>query len=102
MLPLAEGIRVKSCCRQNVTRAGKNAPRPASRSRGGQTIGWIVPGATLILLPKCPLCLAAYVTLFSGIGITVAGASFLRTSLQMLSVAALLYLLIKHLRRRNN
>ncbi len=66
--------------------------------RGGEAAGWIVPGATLILLPKCPVCVAGYVALFSGIGISAAGAGRLRTSLLIVCVAALLWVAAKRLR----
>ncbi len=76
------------------------ARRPASRwRRGGEAAGWIVPSATLIFLPKCPICVAAYVALFSGVGISMGTASTLRTSLLALSVTALVFLTWKHLRR---
>jgi hypothetical protein len=57
-------------------------------------IGWIIPSATLVLLPKCPICLAGYVALFSGVGISVASASVL-----VVSVSALVFLTVKYLRR---
>ena len=53
----------------------------------------------LVLLPKCPVCVAMYVTLFSGIGISLASATILRASLLILCVAALLYLALKRLCR---
>lgn len=86
---------------QIATRGRNNAHRPASRwRRGGEAAGWLISGVTLVLLPKCPLCVAAYVALFSGISISVAAASTLRTSLLVMSVTALLFLILKHLRRQ--
>jgi len=85
------------CC-QFATRDSDNAPRPLSCwRRGGEIAGWIVPSATLFLLPKCPVCVAMYVALFSGVGISVASAAHLRTSLLVLCVAVLVGLALKHL-----
>jgi hypothetical protein len=92
-------VNTRLCC-QFATRDRGNIPRPASRwQRGGTIVGWIVPSATLVLLPKCPICVAAYVALFSGVGISVASASHLRISLLILCLAALLCLALKHLCR---
>lgn len=70
--------------------------KPAGRAGG--IAGWLIPGATLALLPKCPMCVAAYVALL-GISLPVAAASHLRTALLALCVIALCYMAIKHLRR---
>jgi hypothetical protein len=49
----------------------------------------ILPAAALLLLPKCPLCLAAWLTLATGIGFSAAAASWLRAAIVLLSFAAL-------------
>ena len=89
----------RPCC-HSATRDREHAPRPASRwRRGAEIAGWIIPSATLVLLPKCPVCVALYVALFSGIGLSLASASIVRTSLLILCVAALFYLTLKRLCR---
>jgi hypothetical protein len=50
-------------------------------------------------MPKCPVCLAAYIALVSGIGISVTSAAYLGTSLLALSATTLLYLSLKYLCR---
>ncbi len=49
-----------------------------------EVAGWIVPSTILALIPKCPACLAAYIALWSGIGLSLSAAMYLRTSLLVL------------------
>lgn len=78
-------------CSRIAARHRDGTSRHPSRSRRFSEIaGWIVPGVTLVLLPKCPVCVAAYVALISGVGISVASASRLRLLLLVGSVAILL------------
>lgn len=61
--------------------------------QGRPKTGWvsaILSGAALVCMPKCPLCLAAYVALFTGAGLSVEKASHLRTALLAVCGAALL------------
>jgi hypothetical protein len=87
------------CC-QAGPQGRDDAPQPPSRWRRGREIaGWILPSATLALLPKCPACVVAYVALATGLGISMKTAATLRTLLVMLCLASLVFLAAKGWRR---
>jgi hypothetical protein len=92
-------VNTHDCC-QIETSGSNSARRPTSRLRRGREIGgWIVPGAILALLPKCPACLAAYVAMGTGVWLSVSTATHLRAALLILCIASLLYLAVRHLGR---
>ena len=95
-------MKTRHChCQKSAPETGANnvLPPTSRRRRGGEIAGWIIPGITLVLMPKCPICVAAYVALFTGVSISFASASHLRTSLQVLCIATLLFLVMRRLYR---
>ncbi|PSL34844.1 hypothetical protein [Chitinophaga ginsengisoli] len=75
--PAEEGMRGKEASVTTV---------PASKSEGifrrtARFIKPVLPAFLLALVPKCPFCLAAYIALGTGIGLSVASAKLLYISL---------------------
>jgi hypothetical protein len=78
-----------SCCKQNSNTAV--ARQSWARTVGG-AMSWIIPSIVLAAMPKCPLCLAAYVALLTGCGLSLAAASFAWWFVAAGCVAVLVYL----------
>jgi hypothetical protein len=90
-------VNTHHCC-QIKAQADDKARQPGSRLRhGGEIAGWIVPSVTLALVPKCPVCLAAYVALATGIGISLPAATYLRAMLVVLCLASLVFITARRL-----
>jgi hypothetical protein len=77
------------CCQRKL-RTSDDVPQQNTwlrRSRG--VAGWLVPGALLALMPKCPLCLAGYLALCSGITLSYSSAHILMRTLTTLCIGTL-------------
>ena len=92
------------CCRTH----DRPAPPGNPGASGGRTTWphrlatltqWAVPVTVLTLVPKCPACVAAYVLLFSGIGLSLPAAAAIRWMMLALSIGALIYLMCRTARR---
>jgi hypothetical protein len=92
-------VSTHGCCHAPAA-AGGAGSRLARRCLG--VVGWAVPGTVLALMPKCPACLAAYVALGTGIGLSVPAAGHVRTALIVLSASLLALLAARRLRRTFN
>ena len=91
--PRGAGARVNCPC---------EAARSSSRRRTWrlfEAAGCVMPGAMILLLPKCPACLAAWLALATGVGLSVPAAGIVRTLLLLLSLAPLILLAVRPLLR---
>ncbi|HWB13237.1 MAG TPA: hypothetical protein VG826_28685 [Pirellulales bacterium] len=64
-----------------------------------EVLVWVFPGAVFVLVPKCPVCLAAHVTLWTGLGLSLSAAAWLRWVLLLACAASLVFLIAKRLPR---
>jgi hypothetical protein len=83
----------EQCC-MGGTASRRLAPR-LSRAAAS-----ILPGAVLVLLPKCPMCLAAWLTVVTGVGFSAASAAWVRGMLVIFWVAAVALAAAQIVRRR--
>jgi len=82
------------CC--DAASGAKTATWPR-RVREG--LAWILPSAILVLVPKCPACLAAHVALWTGLGLSLSTAAYVRWTLLLVGIASLLFLVVTRLNR---
>ncbi len=76
-----------NCCHTGRER------RPRRRWWSGVS-GCVGSGALLVLLPKCPMCIAAYVALWMGAGAAMPIATRLRPLLEVVFVASAVLLIV--------
>ena len=87
-----------ACCCQRKPRAEDTARRqrtPLRRVR--EAANWILPGALLALLPKCPMCLAAYVALGTGLTLSYSSAHILLRALTVLCLGTLALCIVRRM-----
>jgi len=89
----------RSCCRRSESNGTPNRRQPSPKRRAAEIAGGVASSIALIAMPKCPACLAAYVALWTGLGLSLAAATFLRSSLLIMCVASLVYVTFGILRR---
>ena len=77
------------CC------AGRKTSGPMRKVKS--ILAWLLPSAVLVLMPKCPACVAAYVVLWTGLGVSLTAAVWLRWGLLFLCAGSLLFLIVKRI-----
>lgn len=89
------------CCGSHRTAAAHRidgCARELAWRRRLDSAGWLVSVSTLAILPKCPACLAMYVAVGTGFGISVSTARYFRLTLIILCVASLVFIAARHVR----
>jgi hypothetical protein len=76
-----------------------NACCHQSAAKSLSVAGWIVPAVVLALMPKCPMCLAAYIAFWTGLGLSVAAVANLRLLLIIACVISLVFVTVRQTRR---
>jgi hypothetical protein len=85
---------MSACCD-----AASDRKTPSWVRRVREIFAWVLPSVILVLAPKCPACLAAHVMLWTGLGLSLSTANYLRWVLLFLCAASLLFLIVKRLDR---
>jgi Flp pilus assembly protein TadB len=91
---------MNGCCGNSTSEpdtASRGAVEHARRLR--DLAGWIAPGAALAMVPKCPACIAAYIALATGVGVSMTAAAYIRFALISVCVAALAFVAARRFTR---
>ena len=83
----------RACC------AGEGRTGRLARRLSGAAAS-VLPGAALLALPKCPLCLAVWLTATTGTGMSAAAAGHVREAIVLVWIAVVAVMAAQILRRR--
>jgi hypothetical protein len=87
-------------CNLDPAPTSSGAKRPTDfLRRAWRGIQWAFPATLLVLIPKCPFCVAAYVALFTGIGVSVSTARWIQVLMLVFCLGSLAYLVVRYWRR---
>ncbi len=76
---------------------GNSKRHPGLLRRGWRSIQWLFPATLLVLIPKCPLCMVAYIALFTGgVGITVSTARWIQVLMLVFCLTSLGYFAVRY------
>jgi hypothetical protein len=88
-------------CNSQTAQGPDDAKKPGGlRRRAWRSGQWLLPAAVVALMPKCPLCVAAYIALFTGIGISAWAATWVQISVLALCLGFVAYLVVRGIKAR--
>ncbi len=85
-----------------VPNSGDGNRPPGLLRRAWRGIQWLFPATFLVLMPKCPMCVAAYIALFTGVGVSVSTARWIQILMLVFCLSSLAYLAVRYWRRRRD
>jgi hypothetical protein len=83
------------CCQRTARSEHEARHQETLVRRAREVAGWILPGALLALIPKCPMCLAAYVALCTGLTMSFSTAHIVMRTLAALCIGTLALLMAR-------
>lgn len=84
----------------NADRCCEKRPRDSWMLRVREIAGLALPGTLLALMPKCPMCLAAYVAIGTGFTLSYSSAHLLMQVLTLLCISTLAFCLVRRIIRQ--
>ena len=77
---------MSACCA-----AASDRKTPTWVRRVREIVAWVLPSAILVLAPKCPACLVAYIAIATGIGVSFSAAAQLQFAIAAICAISLTY-----------
>jgi hypothetical protein len=79
--------------------AGNKTQKTKRKRTIEDTVKMTVTAIVFALIPKCPVCLAGYIALGTGIGLSLTTATYIRMGLIILCIVSLSYFIVRQLYR---
>jgi hypothetical protein len=86
-------MNARRCCQASAAPVGLFGSSTLKRVCGA--LEWVLPGAIFVAVPKCPACVAAYIALATGVGVSLTAAEHLRLLVLTLCIGALGYFALR-------
>lgn len=86
--------KMKTCSCRNVEEKKLFQAESSGKGVWRRFFGWGLPGLGLFFIPKCPLCVAAYISMATGLGLNFSQASWIRAGMIIFCSASAIFFLM--------